>query len=148
MRYSPEPPLPQAEQPLRSQPLLTGEVLQALHHLGGPVLDPSQYVQVSLALACPELDSALQAWPHQYRAERQEHLSQPAGNTLTNEAKNAISLLSSKGTLLTHVQLGVYQDSYVFFCNFPSLLAVYKTSGLTAYSKHRKQAQAKTTCSQ
>lgn len=64
MRSSPEPSLPQAVQPHHS--FLTGEVLQALHHLGGPVLDSSHYVQDSLALGSPELDSALPAWPHQY----------------------------------------------------------------------------------
>ena len=38
------------------QPLLTGEVLQSLHHLGGPLLDSLQYVQVSLVLTSPELE--------------------------------------------------------------------------------------------
>ena len=42
--------------------------------------------------------------------EEGSYLSCPAGNTLPNAAKNTISLLSSKSTLLTHVQLGVHQD--------------------------------------
>ena len=49
-------PLLQTEQSQLSQPLLTGEVLQSLHHLGGPLLDSLQYVQVSLVLTSPELE--------------------------------------------------------------------------------------------
>lgn len=37
-----------------------------------------------------------------------------AGNT--HAAKNTISLLGSKGTLLTHVQVGVHQDLEVLLC--------------------------------
>ena len=48
-------------------------------------------------------------------AELRDNLSWPAGNTLSNAVKNISCLLSNKGTLLTHVQLGTYQDSYILF---------------------------------
>lgn len=58
----PESPLLQAEQSQLSQPLLTGEVLQVLDQLLGPLLDSFQYIQVSLVLRCPELEAALHIW--------------------------------------------------------------------------------------
>lgn len=42
-----EPPVLQAEQSQLLQPFPTGEVLQALQHLGGPTLDSLQYVHIS-----------------------------------------------------------------------------------------------------
>ena len=55
----------QAEQFQLSQPFFIGEVLQHLHHLCGPLLDSLQSVHVSVVLRSPELDTALQVWPHQ-----------------------------------------------------------------------------------
>ncbi|KAK4810889.1 hypothetical protein QYF61_013297 [Mycteria americana] len=49
-----------AKQTHISQPFLIGEMLQPLHHLRGPSLDSLQYVQVSLVLGSPELDTGLQ----------------------------------------------------------------------------------------
>lgn len=48
--------------------------------------------------------------------EGKDHLSWAVHNFFPNIAKNIVSLLSGKGTLLSHVQLGVYQDSYITFC--------------------------------
>lgn len=62
-----------------------------------------------------ELDTALQVWHHQCSAEQKDNFSWPAHNILPNEAKNGISLLSSKCTLLTYVQLRVHQDPLVLF---------------------------------
>jgi len=44
---------------------MTGEVLQAFHHLDGPLLD-SLSVQVSYVLGGPELASALQVQPYKH----------------------------------------------------------------------------------
>lgn len=45
-----------------------------------------------------------------------QYLLQPLGNTLPNAARDLVSLLSSKGTLLARVQLGVHRDSPVPSC--------------------------------
>jgi len=63
--WAPPAPLLQAKQPQLSQLLFTPEVLQALHHLAGPLLDSLQHVWVSLVLGGPKLDPAHQARPHQ-----------------------------------------------------------------------------------
>lgn len=47
-----------------SQPFFIGEMLQSLRHLSDSLLDFLQYVHVCLALGGPELDTALQVWPH------------------------------------------------------------------------------------
>jgi len=57
-----EIPFLQDEQSRLSQPLLIGKMLQALHHLCGPVLDSFQYVLVSCS-GGPR--TALQGQPHQ-----------------------------------------------------------------------------------
>ena len=80
------------------------------------LLDSLQYVLVPLALGVPKLNTALHIWPHQYWIEGKNHLSFPAGNILPNAAKKPVSLLSSMSTLLTRVQLGVYQDPQVLCC--------------------------------
>ena len=54
---SPSPPLFQAP---ALKTLLTGEVLQALYHLGGPILDCFQSVHICLILRSPKMYSALQ----------------------------------------------------------------------------------------
>lgn len=43
------------------------------------------------------------------------NLLRPAGNDLLSTAKNTVSLLTNKDTLL-RVQLGVYQDHKILFC--------------------------------
>ena len=60
-----EPPLLQAEQSSISQSLLKAKMLQCLHHLGGHSLETLQYVQVSLVLENPGLDTGLKLQPHQ-----------------------------------------------------------------------------------
>lgn len=66
---SPDPSLCQAEQYQLPQPLLIEE-LQTLHHLGGPILDFFQHIQVSLGVRGPELNPVFPVWSHGYRAER------------------------------------------------------------------------------
>ena len=112
----PKPCLLQAEQPHLSQPFLMWEMIWSLHHPCGPPLNFLQYVYAFLVLSSPELDPALQAWPHQHWAEWQDHLPLPTGNILSNAAQDTICLLCHTGTLLTCVQSGVHQDSQVLLC--------------------------------
>jgi len=54
-----EPPVLQAEQSQLSQSFLIEDVLQSLHRLGGLSLNSLQYLQLSLELGDPELDTYL-----------------------------------------------------------------------------------------
>lgn len=106
---SPKPLFPQAEQSQLSQTFPTGEMLQFADHLGSTSLDSFQYVHIPLALRSAELDTILQMQPHQFWAERRDRLSWPAGDTLSNVAKNPVSLFSGKGTLLITICLLLIQ---------------------------------------
>jgi len=68
-KISAQPSVPQAEQPQLFQPSLTGEVLQPLDHLCGPLLASLQQLHVLLVLGASELDAGLQLGSHQGRAE-------------------------------------------------------------------------------
>jgi len=59
-KVSLEPSLLQAEQPVFSQPFLTGEVFQPSDHFCGPFLDPLEEVRVCPVLRTPELDVGIQ----------------------------------------------------------------------------------------
>ena len=56
-KFSLQPALLQAEQPLLSQPFLIGEVFQTSDHFCGPRLDPIQQLHVLLVLRTPQLDT-------------------------------------------------------------------------------------------
>lgn len=107
--YTSKHPLLQAEHLQLFQLLLTGECSISLIILVG-------------LPECPGLShiagprTGLHVWPHQCWEERKDNLSWPARDTLHKAARNTISLLSSKVTLLSHVQLGVHQDPQVLFC--------------------------------
>lgn len=62
-RALPEPL--QAARPRLAQPPVAGEMLQSPHHLSSPLLGSLQYAHLALVLGSPELDTALQLWPHQ-----------------------------------------------------------------------------------
>lgn len=88
-------------------------MLQTVHHFHGPLLDSLRYAGVSLLRRSPELRAVLQVWPHQCFVERKDHLCWPAGSIFISffisvAAQNTVSLLSHKGTLLTHIQIGVH----------------------------------------
>ena len=55
----------------------------------------------------------VQVWPHQRWVEGKDYISQPDSNALPNAAQNIFNVFCGKGTLLTHIQLGVHQ---VLFC--------------------------------
>lgn len=59
------------------QPLLLCQMLQALNHLCGPLLDLFQYVCVFLLLGSPGLELTLQMYSHKCQAEGNGHLLQP-----------------------------------------------------------------------
>ena len=51
-------------------------------------------------------------WPHQGRAESEDHLPCPAGHALSNPSQDPIGLLGHKGTLRAHGQPAVLQDPW------------------------------------
>lgn len=53
-------------------------------------------------------------WPHQLWIKGRDPLPQAPGNTWSDTAEHSLHLLCSKGTLLAHVQLGVYQSPRSF----------------------------------
>jgi len=104
-----QPSLLQAEQPQLSQPFLIGGVFQPPDHLCGPSLDPLQQFHVLLVLGAPELYAEFQVRSHQSRAERQNHLSRPAGHAAEDAAQDTVGLLGCKSTLSAHFQLFTHQ---------------------------------------
>ena len=65
-----------------------------VHHLRGPLLDsnmPREYV--CLTLGSPELDPAVQGWPHYCWVEGKDHLPRPAENAPPNAAPDIIHWL-------------------------------------------------------
>jgi len=95
-------------------------MLQAPHHLGGPLLVSLE--DLFLEPGSPDLDTALQMWPHQGREEGEDHLPQPVGHTLCNAPQDGIGLLGHKGTLLAHGQPVVLWDTQVLLLqsSFPA----------------------------
>jgi len=92
--------------------LLRGEMLQSLNDRVSASLHSLQYVCVWPVLRSWELDPALHAKPHQGWEERKDHFSWLTVSTLPCAAKNIVKLLSSKGTLLTHVQVNIHQGCF------------------------------------
>lgn len=54
-------------------------------------------------------------WPQNWTPHPRCGLTSTAGSTFPDAAQDTSSLLSSKGGVLAHTQLGVYQDSQVLF---------------------------------
>ena len=98
-----------------SQPVLTGEVFHPWDLLCDPPLDALQQVDIFPVLRTPHLDTVLQVRPQQCRAEGQDHLPQPAGQTYFDASQDTVGFLGCKGTLLAHVQLPIHQYPQVFF---------------------------------
>ena len=116
---SPEPSLPQAEQPQLSQPFLTGEVLQPSDHFGCPPLDLLQQVDVFPGLRAPELDAGLQVRSVQSRTAGQNHLPRPNGRASFYTAQDMAGLLGCERTLLAYVQLFIHQYPQVVLGRTP-----------------------------
>ena len=106
-----------------SEPPLLQAALSASPQRGAPAPSASRWPSNELFPVCPGFSS-----PWGLRTghcapgtqwcwvEGKDHLSRPTGYTLPNLAKNTVSLLSGKDTLLASVQPGVYQDSSVLSC--------------------------------
>jgi len=95
------------------------ENFQASSYLCCPLQDSLQKLPDFLEQWSPELDAALQMFPHQRRAEGEDHLPWPAGHTLFNAPQDTIGLLVHKVTLLDHGQPVVHQHTPVLFCRAP-----------------------------
>ena len=76
---------PHAKQSQLLQSLLTGFVLQALPEPRCPPLISLQHLEISLVLRCPKLDTKLQVWPHQCRAQGDYHLPASAGHAQSSD---------------------------------------------------------------
>ena len=115
----PEPALLQAGQSQLSQPLLTAEMLQSLHHLPGPVLDSAQSVPVSCTgqpssgPSTPGLASLV--WG------RGEGSPPSTGcDTALSAAQDAV-LHCCRSTSLPHGHPGVQQDpAQFYFSSWPA----------------------------
>lgn len=76
--------------------LFVKEMLQLLNHLCKSTLNPFQELHVSFGLRSPQLNTAVQMWPHQCWVEGRDHLLWPAGSALCNASQDAIGLLGHK----------------------------------------------------
>jgi len=108
-----------AEQTQFAQPFLTGEMLQALHHLCGSLLDPLQEIPIFYVLGSPELNTQLQVRPDQCRVEREDHFPWPTGHSPFNAPQDPIGLLNHQGTVRAHRQTVIYQDPQVLLHRAP-----------------------------
>jgi len=108
-----------AEQNQVAQPFLVREVLQALYHLHGPLLESLQEIPVFFVPRSPELDTKLQVRPDQSRAEGEDHLPSPAGHAPFNALQDPIGLHGHQGTLLAHEHPVVHLVPKVPHCRAP-----------------------------
>ncbi|RMB89921.1 hypothetical protein DUI87_33695 [Hirundo rustica rustica] len=90
-----ESPLLQAKERQLPQPLLTGLVFQVPHQPCCPPLDALKHLNVLPKLRDPELDTALQVWPHQCRVEGKNDLPAPAGHTIPDPGQVPLAFLAT-----------------------------------------------------
>ncbi|KAK4827372.1 hypothetical protein QYF61_017310 [Mycteria americana] len=95
-----------AKQPQLPQPLLIRILLQTLHQLRCPSLDMLQYLNVSLVVRGPKLNTEFKG---------DKHFPTPAGHTIPDTSQDAVGLLGHLGTLLAHIQPAVNQYPQVLF---------------------------------
>ncbi|KAK4831375.1 hypothetical protein QYF61_017506 [Mycteria americana] len=114
----------QAKQSQLPQPLLIRLLLQTLHQLRCPSLHMLQYLNVSLVVGGPKLNTGFEGpklntgfevWPHQCRVQGHDHFPSPAGHTISDTSQDAIGFLGHLGTLPAHVQPVVNQHPQVLF---------------------------------
>ena len=94
--YSDEIP-PQSSLLQAEQPALSAFPHWAPDHLRGSLLDSLHQLPAFLELGSPELDTVLQAWPHQGSIEGEDHLPRPAGHTLFNTPQLYAQKYSTEG---------------------------------------------------
>ncbi|KAK4827170.1 LOW QUALITY PROTEIN: hypothetical protein QYF61_015132 [Mycteria americana] len=114
-KVSPQPPLLQTKQPQFPQPLLIRLLLQTLHQLCCPSLDPLQHLNVLLVVRGPKLNTVFEVQPHQCQVQGHNHFPSPAGHTIPDTSQDAVGFLGPLGTLLAHIQLAVNQYPQVLF---------------------------------
>ncbi|KAK4827171.1 hypothetical protein QYF61_015133 [Mycteria americana] len=128
---SPQPPFLQAKQSQLPQPLLIRLLLQTLHQLRCPSLYALQYLNVSLVVGGPKLNTVFEVRPHQCRVQGHNHFPSPAGHAIFDTGQDAIGLLGRLGTLLAHIQAAVNQHPQVLLCQaafqplFPKPVALH-----------------------
>ncbi|KAK4831600.1 hypothetical protein QYF61_018360 [Mycteria americana] len=120
-----------AKQPQFPQPLLIRLVLQTLHQLRCPSLDTLQYLNVSLVVGGPKLNTVFEVRPHQCRVQGHDHFPSPAGHAIFDTSQDAIGFLGRLGTLLAHIQAAVNKHPQVLLCQaafqplFPKPVALH-----------------------
>ncbi|KAK4830581.1 hypothetical protein QYF61_011759 [Mycteria americana] len=121
----------QAKQSQLPQPLLIRLLLQTLHQLRCPSLHTLQYLNVSLVVGGPKLNTAFEVRPHQCRVQGHDHFPSPAGHAIFDTSQDAIGFLGHLGTLLAHIQAAVNQHPQVLLCQaafqplFPKPVALH-----------------------
>ena len=95
-RIPTEPSLLQTEKSVCSQPLFVWELLWALNHLCGPLLELLQYAHVALTLGSPALGDNSPGACQQCRVERKDHISQPFCNVFSNAAGEAVGHFATR----------------------------------------------------
>ncbi|RMC08459.1 hypothetical protein DUI87_14703 [Hirundo rustica rustica] len=95
-KFPPEPSPLQTKAWL-PQPLLTGLSLQTLPQLHCPSLDSLQPLSVLPEVMGPQLDTALEVWPHQCRVQGDNPCPDPAGRTTADPGQDAAGLLGPLG---------------------------------------------------
>ena len=66
-----------------------------------------QGLDVFLIVRGPKLNTVLKVLPHQSLVKRDNHLSAPAGCTISDASQDAVGLLGHLSTRLAHVQPAV-----------------------------------------
>jgi len=79
---SPQPPLPQTEQPQFPQPLLIRLVLQTPHQPRCSSLDTLQPLNVLFVVRGPKLNTGFEVQPHQCRVQGHDPCPAPAGHII------------------------------------------------------------------
>ncbi|KAK4817142.1 hypothetical protein QYF61_002876 [Mycteria americana] len=121
----------QAKQPQLPQPLLISLLLQTLHQLRCPSLDPLQHLNIPLVVRGPKLNTVFEVRPHQCRVQGHNHFPSPAGHAISDTSQDAIGFLGRLGTLLAHMQPAVNKHPQVLLCQaafqplFPKPVALH-----------------------
>lgn len=85
-----------------------------------PLLNSIQNINILLVLGSPKTGCSTPDMVLQMPKRGEDYFLGLAGYTLANTAQDAIGLLCCKGTLPTHVQLIVQQDTQDLFCRAAS----------------------------
>ncbi|KAK4823937.1 hypothetical protein QYF61_008323 [Mycteria americana] len=96
-----------------------------------PSLDTLKYLNVSLVVGGPKLNTVFEVRPDQCRVQGHNHCPSPAGHDIFDTSQDAIGFLGHLGTLLAHIQPAVNQHPQVLLCQaafqplFPKPVALH-----------------------